>query len=295
MVDLNFDCGKDHIKEAVMKIKLFKKLLTIGLPLVVAVCIFIGCATTSGGEENVEPGTLTITGIPAEYAGKFVHMNRLSVSVTGNDGKKSNIDVIAQDTAVKNGEVKLPLYVKPLISIPFSKPKGYAGSDTSTIEISFRNSASSDGGYYDEPDGVFESVTFKSGVAEAKWEDAAKAGYLTITGIPAQYNDRGAQIFIGWVPPGTSKTPQGRWLSSNTVKDGAIIRKIYPKEKQGDNYESYNFTGTKDIMVAIGNGKEGPLISVIGSDPSYDYFLFKDAQITNGKITLDLRRIAPAK
>ena len=272
-----------------MKNKLFKKLFTIGLALVVIVCIFSGCPTTGGGKEIVEPGTLTITGIPAEYAGKSVHVKELRIPVTNADGKKSNITVTFKDTAVKNGEVKLLIYIKPIIDIPFSKPDGYAGSDTVTVEISFLDSATGYG-----TDAVFESVTFKNGVADVKWEDAFKAGYLTVIGIPEQYNNRSAEIFIGWVPPTSmSNTPQGKQLSYNSVINGTIICKIYPKE--GNKYESYTFTGTKDIMVAILNGKERPMVSVIPFDTSYDYFLFKDAQITNGKVNLDLRRSGPLK
>jgi len=271
-----------------VKNKLFKKLFTIGLALVVIVCIFSGCPTTGGGKEIVEPGTLTITGIPAEYAGKSVHVKELRIPVTNADGKKSNITVTFKDTAVKNGEVKLLIYIKPIIDIPFSKPDGYAGSDTVTVEISFLDSATGYG-----TDAVFESVAIKNGMADVKWEDAFKAGYITITGIPEQYNDRDTEIFIGWVTPSTSKgSPQGRELNGKVIK-GTIICKIYPKE--GNKYESYAFTGTKDIMVAILNGKERPMVSVIPFDTSYDYFLFKDAQITNGKVNLDLRRSGPLK
>jgi len=278
-----------------MKNELFKKLFTIGLTLVVIVCIFSGCPTTGGGKEIIEPGTLTITGIPAEYEGKFVHVNELRISVTNDDGKKSTINVIANDMGVNNGKVKLPLYVKPSINIPFSKPDGYASSHTVNIEISFKDKAARiEGPYaYAEPDAVFESVAIKNGVAEVKWEDAFKAGYITITSIPEQYNDRDTEIFIGWVTPSTSKgSPQGRELNGRVI-NGTIICKIYPKE--GNKYESYAFTGTKDIMVAILNGKERPMVSVIPFDTSYDYFLFKDAQITNGKVNLDLRRSGPLK
>jgi hypothetical protein len=240
-----------------------------------------------GGGETAPPGTLTITGIPAEYEGKLVSWNVFRISVTNNQGKKSDITV--EDTAVKNGEVKLLIYyAKSLLSNPFSKPDGYAGNDTvPAIEIRFYSTS---GGLSMGTDAVFESVTFENGVAAVQWNNAAKAGYITVTDIPAEYNGREAEIDIGW--KGLSATAVvDTPLRNLTVSNGTITGKIYPKE--GDKYISYTFTGAKDIMVHLGNGKERTSalsFITIGLSPYQDHFLFKNVQITNGKADIDFRR-----
>jgi hypothetical protein len=267
------------------------KLFTIGLPLAMAVSIFIGCASMGGGE-TAPSGTLAITGIPAESEGKFVRMagGEFRIQVTNDEGKKSNVTVTVQDSDVKNGEVKLPLYIKEVIAMPFGKPKGYAGSDTvSAVEIGFY-STPGDGSR--GTDAAFESVTFKDGAAVMQWNDAAKAGRITVTGIPAEYNGREAKIYMGWNRQNPNSGEE--WMSNLIVMNGSITGKCFPVERvnsrvQENKNMSYTFTGTKDIAVIIDNGKESSFLT-IGLDSSKDYFLFKNVQITNGKADFDFRR-----
>jgi hypothetical protein len=115
--------------------KLFteSKRLIVGLPLVLAVCVFIGCASTGGADSNVEPGTLTITGIPQEFEGKFFSSNFLYSIPDPNAQKPQGPKAIAtsEHTAVMNGEVKMPIYNYKT----FGKGGGYAGSDALDVMI----------------------------------------------------------------------------------------------------------------------------------------------------------------
>ena len=72
-----------------------------------------------------------------------------------------------------------------------------------------------------------------------------------------------------------------------TVKNGAMTTRVYGSNGK---YINYTFTGTKDIMVLLDNGKSGGPLYVSGRDPAKDYFLFASSTVTDGKIALDFRR-----
>jgi hypothetical protein len=270
-------------RRTIVKKKLFLESngLIIGLPLVLAVCIFIGCASTGSTEGSAEPGTLTITGIPAEYEGKFVSFSpsmRIDASSTDLRGGAFGTPKEKKGALIKNGEAKLLLFADK----PFVGKTSYTGSETIPVQLCVRDT---DAYIYEDYDFVFESVVFENGMAEAKWDNVFKSGSITITGIPDDYKDREIDIFIG--SPTFIAGERNIGGAGYTVKNPAITIKIPPK--QNNKYESYTFTGTKDIMVALDNGKQKSSL-VIGRDPSKDFFLFKAAQITDGKAVLDFRR-----
>lgn len=273
-----------------MKNKLFKKLLTIGLPLAMAVCIFSGCASTGGGDSNTPPGTLTITGIPEEFNGKFISVG---YSFFPDPSKKIGIakKVAGINTAVKNGEARLPLHY--IGGLGNKVGSGYIGNDTvDSITINI-NDTSESKYFTSEPDFAFaSSVTFKNGVAAVKWDDAFKVGIsITINNIPAQYistaKELYADVFIYVEPDTTAVLGKPLFLMGsyghNRIENDNVTIKIY-KENQGP-YLPAVLNGTKSVMVGLPSGKIASTGTV-----TYDYFLFKAVQITDGNAVLDFRQ-----
>jgi len=292
-----------------------RKVFIFGLLLIIAVCVLIGCGTLSGGEGGDtgagDYGTLTITGIPAEYAGKFLafsfDMQRnapVRIIASGRDPRPFLASV--ENALINNGEVKLLLFQeRPFIG----GYTGYTGSDTISVQLVISNTKMRST-ETNEPDFIFESVKFENGVANMEWDDGFKINsVVTVTGIPPEYNNRDIVIGIGfsqstqdlesghYLMRGGSTTNSGGIIVSGTVRNGAITTRIYPRSN--GRYMQYTFTGTKDIMVLLDNGKERPKdlvggllssISIVGNDPFTDYFLFASSSITDGKVTLDFRR-----
>jgi hypothetical protein len=282
-----------------VKKKLFteSKRLAIGLPLAVAVCIFIGCASTGGGN-NKPPGTLTITGFPAEYEGKFVSAGMQSIP--DYDAKIPSSKAIArgEHTAITNGEVKLPVYIEKM----FGKGGAYTDSDTidvmleisDGIELSHDGRESSRGrnlSFLKLSIAAFSSVTFEDGVAEVQWDNAAKAGYISVTNIPAEYSNY-AQITVGklgpqvfgqfmWEPGTVASGSSG--IPGVEVVDGKVTIPVLPSRDESG-YISFTETSTKDIVLAL-----TPLLSDSAVTKSHQ-FLFKDVEITDGKALIDFRR-----
>jgi hypothetical protein len=221
-----------------------------------ALYVLIGCATTSSGEPL---GTLTITGVPAEYEGK-------GTSVVIRVASGSNV-AFSNGTPITNGEVKMPLYKQGFGKGP--------GSDS--LDVHLRISGTSEAPVRGSPDFIFQRVQFENGVAEINWDDPIKAGSITITGIPADYPSQDVAIYIGYggstgaVPVEVPKGSSG-FYSGDTV----TVSVLRVRDESG-NYHSYTETGTADIMLAAAE---------VGITTNYRR-LFKAVQITNGKSTIN--------
>jgi len=273
-----------------------KKLFTIGLPLVMVICIFIGAPTLAMGDDL--PGTLTITGIPAEYAEKFFESNMRNIP----DPKKviDSAKTIARSyknvntkeyVQVINGEVKLPVYNFKMSG----DSNGYTGNDTLDVVLKI----------YDSNDQnnanvllsvLLSSVKFENGVAAAKWDDALKPGIIIVNNIPEKPYNETHDIFSGSsahtiVGKGTKKVPVLGLVFNTTIADGynninngtAIVQVLPLRNKTG--YDPFPQNDTVDIIVNLGVPPEPG--KVVGS---VHVFLFKNVQISDGKAVLDLRR-----
>ena len=280
-----------------MKIKMF---ITVGLLLFLAVCIN-GCASL--GDNNTEPGVLTITNIPAEFEGKYV-------SFTLDMGANYKPKIIASATdprgfrgrhtaaVIKDGTATLMLFEDK--NKLFGGLEAFTGTVTVPVELCIRNTPetiySGLGSTNFMPDFIFDQVIFENGIANIEWINPFIPGIITITDIPDQYNDPYINIAIGlselnlttrhFLAGGTGMANNVILVSGN-IKDGMVITKIYRESR--DKYMTYNFTGTLDIIIAIPNGMRSSLIT-IGIDPTYDYFLFRGVQVTNGRISINFNQ-----
>jgi len=286
-----------------MKNRFFKKLLTIGLPLALAACILNGCASTGSKEPPGPPGILTITGIPAEYEGKFISAYMSSIPDFSKAIQNSPTVARAEDRAIKNtserryivikdGEVKLPFYVNKA----FGDGGGYAGTDPVDVKlgISDREKAAT-GNYFTFSllsRAAIASVAFEDGVAEAKWDDVCKPVYITVTNIPEIYN-QGSTIqvgqkaikmpSIGGVVLFAFEAAAAFGSDNGNVRDGTTTVPVLPSRK-ASGYLSFPESGTMDVVITLSPPSSGSGVTV-------DHvFLFKNAQFTNSKTVLDFRQ-----
>jgi hypothetical protein len=286
-----------------MKNKLFKRLLTIGLPLALAACIFSGCASMGGGSSNSNdpPGILTITGIPAEYEGKFVSANMMSIP----NSNGSSVQLArAQNRAIRDmtdrqyiaivdGEVKLPFYIEKV----FGDGGGYAGPAPGDVTLEIKDREKTDAvNVFNYPlisSAIIASVAFEDGVAQAKWSDAFKPIYITVTNIPEIYSQNStieagqkatrAPLSIGGVVVFGFETASAAGRGSNWVRNGTTTVPVLPWRKESG-YIPFPASGTMDIVVTLSPPSSGSGVTV------GHVFLFKDMPITNGRATLDFRR-----
>jgi len=305
-----------------MKNKLFKKLLTIGLPLSLAACIFC----TGASKKASPPGTLTITGIPAEYKNKFIKTEIWNIPNPTAKIKSSGAIANSEDRAVKGSDrlymaikddrVELPVYIVKM----FGQGDGYAGSDTTDIYIEIYERVAvvsqtaeplpSIFGKRKDPEpapetfsftilskAVIGAATFQNGVTEVKWEDAVKAMpiNITVTNIPAEYQPvdqsdfRNTQIQIG---EKLEKALGGVFISKGVssqgggnIRNGTATATIFPLGKNdAGNYITLPENCTVDIAVSLSPPSNDKGVSVA------HVFLFKGVQITGSKAVLDLRR-----
>jgi hypothetical protein len=286
-----------------MKGKLIKKLLTIGLSLAMAVCVFIGCASTGGGS-NEPPGILTITGIPAEYEGKFISSKMYSSLASNAKAYIGNSVVNAKYTAVADGVVKLPLYTYGFI------PKGYVGNDTLYVELEISDGRI-DGGFVLTmllSRAAIASVVFENGVAEASWDNAVKAGYITVTNIPEIYSQSskinvqvgqeakkipvsiGGSVAIGFetlIATGNGECSDGNLGLPALFSNGITTVPVLPSRKEAGYTSDFPKSGTMDIVVNL-TPPSGNTSGV--SMTATHTFLFNAVQIRDGKAILDFRR-----
>jgi len=263
------------------------KLFIIGLSLVLAVCI-------SGYGQGKE-GSLSITGISAEYNGKFASFSHKMGTAGGGASSKVNIIASSADTdkimrtvkgvAVTNNEVKLFLFKQvPVVGTLAA----YTDSKTVRVELCVRDteeSSQKEGNKSIEPDFIFPSITFKNGVAAVKLDDAFKVGILTITGIPSNYeiSNVTSDANIRFTRP-DEKKKNTTYIHDTTgkINNGTLTVKYYREEE--DNYIPY--TGMADITVAMKYTYDSSVTVIGGSREESHKFLFK-AQITNDNATLN--------
>jgi len=294
-----------------MKNRFLKKLLTIGLLLALAACIFSGCASTGSKEPPNPPGILTITGIPAEYEGKFISADINNIPDFSKAIQTSSTIAITEDRAIedshsperryiaiKDGEVKLPFYVKKA----FGNGGGYAGSDTADVklEIADREKAAS-GKYFTFPllsRAAIASVAFEDGVAEAKWDDACKPVYITVTNISEIFNGSSTiqvgqkaiklpsigngPVVFGHDAAAASGSAQG------SVRDGITTVVVLPSRK-ASGFMPFPESGTMDVVVSLFLPAQ-KVAQGVNMPSGYHVFLFKDAQFTDSKADLDFRQ-----
>jgi hypothetical protein len=265
-----------------------KKLFIIGLPLALAVCISVYA------KDGDKEGSLTITGIPAEYNGKFASFSH-KMGSTGEGGSKVNLIASTADTnkllstvkgvVIANGEVKLLLFK----TIPFvGGLTAYSDSKTVRVELCIRDteeSSQKSPNQNVEPDFIFPSITFKNGAAAVKLNDAFKVGLLTITGVPSNYeiSDVTSDANIRFTRPDEKK--KGTTYTHDTkgkIKNGTLTVKYYRDEE--NNYMPY--TGIADITVAMKYRYDSSVTVIGGSREESHKILFK-AQMTNDNAALD--------
>lgn len=145
--------------------------------------VLTGCATGGPGKRdpNTPHGLLTITDIPAAYAGKLASAELDSPAARGYGTVTA---AVGDKTVITNGEVTMPLYNYTATSGAYL---GYTGNGSLEIDLDIRGS-------FDITTFVFKKkVQFENGVAKVSWNDSVKAWYnltLTITGIPSEYIEK---------------------------------------------------------------------------------------------------------
>jgi hypothetical protein len=252
---------------------------TCGLSLLLAAYIFSGCASwpTEGPS-----GTLTITGIPAEYEGKLALANLLA----------SNKEVArGVATAITNGELKLPLY---------EKKSGYFGSDTFNIRLKIEDPGEAPiNNQFGEAgtDAIFESVKFEDGVKEVKWDDQVTPGFITLTNIPPEFTGQTggrALVYIGnpdyelkVTGPGSAQGTEATCSVAFPLPTSSAPRDIATGKFIASEYGKYRpfpQSGTRDVIVQLSTFANPNNPATI----SYSFFRFKTARIDGYRIHLDL-------
>ena len=221
-----------------------KNIFTFGLAVcLLAACIFSGCASApklSGGGE--EPGSLTVTGIPTEYNGKFAHF---AWRMEGADWSFRPGNTGGNGIAIANGEVELPFNI--------GKEGGYIGSDTLSVVLVFADTpdplqTAAIGGnimVLEEADAIYTAVSFENGKAVVSWEDEFKVAYISIINFPEDFGD-----------PGTFEDPTSRSIGvaySTILGSGYRARII-----NGTLTMKYHHweTGTKSYIPYVENSVE---------------------------------------
>lgn len=265
-----------------------------------------GAATVAWEDLFKNAGSLTITGIPSEYQGKFVS-SELQVTKPGPLGstRLSLLSVTATKGVITSaGEFKLPLREESGV---FSKTvDAYTGSDPGNVTLNMFDTASQEASAgkkgFASAAVRFDQVAFNNGEATVTWDNAIIADSVTITGIPAQYDHQDATVYAGYSVSAAGALVGGA-LSSLTggkaggdgsssearatdeVSEGTLIVQCFAKDNQ-----SYTVTGAKDIMVFIDSGERKEVKALLGGTQQeviYDKFLFKGVQITDGKAVLN--------
>jgi hypothetical protein len=271
MVSKNF-LAKDDLKRALQ--------ITIGLPLLLAVCILGGCVAwpISGGD----PGWLTITGIEG-MDGKFVTSSSYlpPPAIPGILDFLGPKEVARSPAAVIiNGEVKLHLYVA-----------GSRYEEIDTVNVCLRIGQSAEGlakrlgntGF----DHIFAEVRFNQGEMELNWADQVTPGYITIVNAPPEFAAGSATVYIG-LPGHELKVSGTAYQGAEATCTVALSNRTGTQQPffaspdgRFGNYRSYPKSGERDVIVVV-RSSSGARSSA--------RFEFKAAVIQNGTITLDLSR-----
>jgi len=250
----------------------------------------------SGGSSKAPPGTLTITGIPAEYEGKYISANIKKIPDFSAKIRTSGSIAGGDRTIIANGEAKLPVNIHK----GFGIPSGYAGSDTGDISFEITDRVKSDDRTSDGYDyrtssvAAVAAVSFESGAAEIKWGDTVSGGYITVTNIPETYYRVGF-VYVGTGAKKLPLTPifgfetqigigSVRPTSVNDIRNGTITVPI-PTSRTESGYMPFPQSGTVDIVVELYLTSDKGKITTVA-----DVFLFKAVPVTNGKATVNFRQ-----
>ncbi|MDR3325016.1 MAG: hypothetical protein LBS82_03370 [Spirochaetaceae bacterium] len=264
-----------------------------GLSLLLAASLFSGCATGGPGnrDPNATPGSLTVSGIPANYEGQFAQAEIVSTDpddkslfqkqTLGHDGELTL--AVGDETVVRNGEVALPLYDDAATSGAYL---GYTGSDSRVVKLSIGSA-----GFFGKKRlFVFkEKVTFANGAAKASFNDSVEALTsltITITGVPSEYyNESGnerIQIFSNASSFAGNKPPKGTFIRTYGgigVTDGLTI--------------SLNPNGSALVGTAgVGYYTGGPIdvgITATAKDSVHN-IVFRGVVFTDGKATVPFQQ-----
>jgi hypothetical protein len=228
------------------------------------------CATGGPGKRdpNATPGSLTITGIPADYEGMFA-------------SAKLDSAAVGDETVIQNGEVTLPLYDYNATSGAYL---GYTGSGSLGIELEIGAS-----GFFGKKTlFVFkETVKFENGAAKAPLNNSVMAFReltITITGIPsAYYNEQdNARIEIALASSsgyGGGKPPKGtftsRYSGSVAVGDGFTLSLTDDGRWSGSSKKNYYTGGPIDVGITATTG-----------DGSKHLVVFRGVVFRDGKATV---------
>jgi hypothetical protein len=245
--------------------------------------VLAGCASWP---EEGPSGMLTITGIPAEYEGKFVKSSSYvppadtaKLFATPKEVARAPVSVI------RNGEAKLPLY---------GKKAGYFDSDIADTGLRIRDTAEALAGQIGNAgfDIMFALVRFNNGVADLKWNDQVTPGIVIITGIPAEFPDAGATGATVYIGHPDYKLKVSVFMNA-PVSTGAEATCFVEFEKgigrffvsEYGKYGHFPQSGTRDVIVQLGKTDPDNPTTL-----SYSFFHFKSAPIQDGTITLDLSK-----
>jgi hypothetical protein len=275
-----------------------KFLIKNGLPLLLAACIFIGCATGGPGHRDPDAphGLLTITDIPAEFEGRFATAELdpafLGDVISGLIVTKA----VGDKTAITNGEVTLPLYEKKATSGAYL---GYTGNDS--LVILFSVPLDGVGGFLGVATTfVFkEKVNFENGVAKASFKNSVKSQSIltiTITGIPSEYLDKNddARIQIALTTSssyaGLTKLPKGTFIRNFqgpvfdgitfVLNDRGLLSYSIPKDTRSSGSSGLYYTG-------------GPIeVGIYAyTEDTVDVIVFRGVVFTDdGKATVDFQQ-----
>ena len=144
-----------------------------------------GCATKSYNDAadivsdiGKGEGTLTVTGIPLEYNGKYAtfygkfNPNRDNVNLMGIKGFTASTQLYTL-APISGGEVSLPVWM-----ILFYGCVGYSGNDTVEGMIAISSSEEVESGDETPPvaQRYFASIQFSGGIASISWDDGSEEG-----------------------------------------------------------------------------------------------------------------------
>jgi len=150
-------------------------LAVLAIALIFAMTV-IGCSKglknsggTAGGSSG-GGGTFTLTGIPAEYNGKYAYINTTKVSsieyVYGfeSEDKSTNVRTLP---CISNGKVSIPTWLFSVVDL-----KRYSGSDTLDVSVDILNESEvTNSGISPVASADFKSVKFSKGSAAKAWKD----------------------------------------------------------------------------------------------------------------------------
>jgi hypothetical protein len=250
-----------------------------------------GCASVGGTAASV--GTLTITGIPAQYNGQYASFS----SYSGKNADGAKWTITSNDAAIANGTVTLDVSAKgatdpagftALIQLNIGEKKGW--SLLPEIGVSLSRDLKI----------VFEDVLFGGGSTALTWDEGTTAtGSVTVTGIPAEFNGKKAGVSIGdnvakgFVGIGNVDVHPGigdAYIANGTLVVGPLLVNIYSEPEPGKStrslvgYKPYTESGVTNLFVSIvvGSQKIGPVTKNV----TQDYF-FESVPFTDGKATLN--------